>query len=124
MLDDYSLERVRHVLAEVGGRFEKIVNLFELDNRDRIFLVREQVRHRAAHQLIGLVLQTGDFAQVIVYRVGVLDVAAMADGVLDVEAALLDDPRQVVPRACLVPEPCAVCPRIFVGAGRGRRIGI
>src|SRR5262245_17181347 len=60
VLEDHALDDVRHVLAAIRGALEVLVDLFPLDDRDRVLLFLEQARDRAAQDRVGLVLEAVD----------------------------------------------------------------
>src|SRR5882724_6392669 len=57
VLEDDALDDVRDVLAAIACALEVLVDLFPLDDDDRILLLFEQPRHRAAEDRVGLVLE-------------------------------------------------------------------
>src|SRR5919201_104632 len=92
VLDDDALEDVGDVLAAIRRVFEKIQDLFPLDNRNGIPLFFEEPADRGLMCAVGFVLQTVDFY-------GALGDAAAAlerlDGADDLVGGVEDDAREV-----------------------------
>src|SRR5881227_7440 len=65
-LEDDSLDHVRHVLAAVGDRLQRLVDLLPLDDLDGVGLRLEQLGQAVAQQLVGDVLQPVDLYRVLV----------------------------------------------------------
>src|SRR4051794_9248398 len=62
---NHVLQHIGHILASIDGGLEKVVNLLQLDEGDRVLLLIEQVGYCGASDTVGLVLQTVDFDAVI-----------------------------------------------------------
>src|SRR5215831_18869573 len=60
VLEDHALDDVGDVLAAIGGGLEVLVDLLPLDHHDRILLLLEQPRDRAAQDRVRLVLEPVD----------------------------------------------------------------
>ena len=67
MLDSYILKRVRDIFAVVRRLFEELVNLLQLQEYDRVFLIQKEVAHGIAHELIRYFLQPVDLNEVLDY---------------------------------------------------------
>src|SRR5579884_2519262 len=53
VLNHYVLQRVGDVFAVIGGLLEQVVNFFQLDQTNAVFLVAEQIADGVAADLIG-----------------------------------------------------------------------
>src|SRR5215475_10114555 len=83
VLEDHTLDDVGDVLAAIGRVLEVLVDLFPLDDRDRILLFLEQARDRAAQDRIGLVLEAVDVDAQLERRLRLLERAQPANRLLD-----------------------------------------
>src|SRR4051812_36068310 len=65
LLDGDGLHRVRHVLESVGGLFQDVHDLLELEHLDGLVLAVEEVREKLPVDLVGLVLEAVDLDPVL-----------------------------------------------------------
>src|ERR1039457_1043378 len=65
VLDHHVLQNVGHILAAIDGALEELVDLFELDQGDRVLLFIEQLHHTASADQVRLVFQAIDFDAVL-----------------------------------------------------------
>src|ERR1017187_9786330 len=65
VLDHHVLQNVGHVFAAIDGALEELVDLFELDQGDRVLLGIEEVHHTASADQVRLVFQAIDFDAVL-----------------------------------------------------------
>src|SRR4051794_7787093 len=79
VFQDHAFDDVGDVLATIGGRLEQLVQLFPLDDRDRILFLAEQPRNGTAKHGIRFVLEAVDLDALFQNDVGVLEVAQARD---------------------------------------------
>ena len=56
MLNDHALNNIRHILAAVDGGFQLLVNLFPLENKQRVAVVVEEFGHGGVIDIIAFIL--------------------------------------------------------------------
>src|SRR4051812_38724888 len=78
VLEDHALDDVRDVLAAIRGTLEVLVDLFPLDDRDRVLLFLEQAGDRAPKDRVALVLEAVDVDADLERRLGILERAQAA----------------------------------------------
>src|SRR5215475_9581496 len=83
VLEDDALDDVGDVLAAIGRGLEVLVDLLPLDDDDRILLLLEQPRDRAAQDRIGLVLEPVDVDAQLERRLRILERSQPAHTGLD-----------------------------------------
>src|SRR5665213_4195974 len=91
VLEDHALDEIGHVLAAVGDRFEQLVDRLQLDQLAHVLLFAKELRHRRAHDPVGIGLETIDLLTGLDRRLGHLrlaDLGHQRDRVLDPLAAL------------------------------------
>ena len=88
ILEDDALDDVGDVLATIGRRLQRLVNLFPLYDRDRIFFFAEQAHQRAAQDRVGDVLEAVDLDAVLEDQVLFTEIADAGDGAQDVRLTL------------------------------------
>src|SRR5262249_5346379 len=91
-LDDDFRDDLSHVLAGVHRLFQPGIDLAPLDQAENVAgAVGEQGGIHLAINHVGFILQSGDFEQASVDLVRLAEVAAQADGLLEVGGGIHDD---------------------------------
>src|SRR5258705_13406396 len=75
VLERDTFHHVGDILAAVDGILEKLVNVFHLDDGERVLVLLEQARHRPAQQRVAGVLVAVDLHAYLEQRLAVLQIA-------------------------------------------------
>src|SRR5664280_258988 len=90
IFEDNALDEIGHVLAAVGDRLEQLVDRFQLDQLAHVLFFPKELRHRRAHDPVGIGLEAVDLLAGLDRRLDHLrlaDLRQQRDGVLHPLAA-------------------------------------